>query len=467
MNIHINKVTGLIVFCIVLSLQLGLYAQELKSGYSVSKPLILDTAQVCFLQEGHHTPQIFIDRGNHIVITCSFEIREIENDKSYRGQKFLLFVCDGKNEWIHSAVTEPGYPWFRGMINNGLCQVYVNRRTYISLYSLTNNMMLPWESKEASEIDKSNIIFDYEQAQRRYPAKLLPVPGDPNSFCTVGLTDEPRYDPLSLASRLLSGGHGGVAFGAFIGKLENGTISEYYDLPVKLKDRECLKYCDSKVDGERIHVVWRKQREYSQDPPTFVYSCFDWGTKKWAEPKDLLHGYEYNKDTSYSCQSASIAYDQKNVYCAWGWEAYNKKSKSSGESGIYFASMMDNQWSEVTKIADTPDFPDVQLIVDNHGLIYAFWPVEAKGMFFRRKRGAIWSNITAAVQDQDERIHYHGSGLGMTPRLRAFDIVLDRSNNFHIAYLHEGSSRKKLPSELVYVKMTVNELTNKQKQPEQ
>lgn len=462
MNIHINKVTGLIVFCIVLSLPLGVCAQELKSGYSVSKPLILDTAQVCSFQEVHHTPQIFIDRGNHIIITCSYEIAD---DKSYGGQKFLLFVCDGKNEWIHSAVTEPGYPWFRGMINNGLCQVYVNRHPYISLYSLTNNMMLPWESKEASEINKNNIIFDYEQARRRYPSKLLPVPGDPGSFCTIGMIDEPRYDPLSLAGRLLSGGHAGYVWGAFIGKLENGTISEYYDLPISLKDREGLKYYDSKVDGEKIHVVWRKMREYSQDPPTLVYSCFDWGTKKWAEPKDLLHGYEYNKDTSYGCQSASLDYDEKNVYCAWGWKAYNRKSKSSGESGIYFASMTDNQWSKVTKLADIPDFPDVQLIVDNHGLIYAFWPVKGKGMFFRRKTGAIWSNITAAVQD--ERIEYYGSGLGTTPRLRVFDVVLDRSNNFHIAYLHEGSSRKKLPSELVYVKMTVNELTSKQKQPEQ
>lgn len=422
-----------------------------KCTYTVSKPYTLDSVEVSSTLNKYVAPEIYIDAENRIIVTCSYAIRENDEQK---GVNCLLFVNSGREEWVSRRLMEPGFLYYGGMINNGVFQAWIlkfidSQKAYsqMAVYTLTSDLNLPWSP---GKTDPSTIVINAFDGSR-----IFPVAGDPNRFFSIG-----GYEEKNILLALMAAGHGGFSSGALISSIEKGRMGESYKLPMKLEDREILKYMDSEVVGDRFHVVWRKHREYSNDKSnSLLYSCFDWKTRTWLTPEEPFLGYKNEKDTSYHIYNISMEHYQGNIHCVVSWYGYNgKRHVSSQDSGIYYISKMNGKWEEPFKITDNAGIgsSQSQVIVDDKGQIYIFWPARGidGGIFFRRRTDSGWSETIPLLQN--ENLEPYNFSPSMYWR-KGFSIAKDKNNNFHFVYRlfwEDLFGKGQHVSELVYVKMT-------------
>gem|GEM_PF-6341333 len=458
-SMYTNRRIFLLVLCLSFILAGCLCAEEIENDYIISKPRILHRPPLGVILP-YDAAEIFVDRDNHIMAASSHHIDEADEHKV----KLLLFVCAAEDQWVHTELIEPGFPEFGALINNGFFQAYGIRHPQwkenlfkLSIYSLTNNIELPSCATRVIQWNEKTHILKKEVCGRT--RKILPVTGEPNNLYMIGDYTEYARDPFSIARALASGGHAGFNERPYIAKIENGSITEYHNLPVKLKDRECMRYLGSIVRGEKIHVIWRKYREYGSlyDPEILLYSCFDCRNRKWAKTTEPFVGYKYDTRRQYHRDvSGSLNGDGKNVYCACYRVIDEKKHPSSAhrkESAICFSSMSNNQWSKPVKIVDTDYNCVPRVVIDNNGNLYVFWVENDKGLFFMRKDDAKWGKVISVIE------HKRLSGY---PSRMPFDIAVDKDNNLHIIYIllptpycsDPEKLSDRLPYRLAYIKIT-------------
>jgi len=424
-------------WCIIALSTLYLFTDKqvygLKEMWKISRPYVLhkapDVAYILFAN-------IFFDNDQMVVI-YRYSIEDIYNTS--------LFVLRGE-KWSHNNVTEP----LRGLTYNN--RFYVATKEFYDqkeksecykIHSLTGNAEI---SKIPDRIINAYVTKNWD----RGGDKILVVSKDPNCLYRVGIHTEYRYDPFSLLSLFVSGGHGGFVERPFMREIKNDSIVKFYKLSVTLHDREVMRYLNSKVVGDKIHVLWKKYREYgsSFDSDVLQYAYFDCAAKTWSETIEPFGEYKYSKKMVYDRLHASLDGDQENLYCAWYWAVEEKKRppyEHIKERAIYFNQCRGDQWNRPIKIYNCASLSigdgdcHPKVVVDHKGEVYVFWVEDYKGLFFKRRDGNSWSDSIDVVENK---------------RIKSFDIAVDNNNDFHIIYVLYASDWDKLPYELVYVKLT-------------
>ena len=462
MERHFNKVIRIILLCLIANLFNIAWANDVQSYYVASKPLILHTLPAKDHYLDYDSAEIFVDSDNRVIVLSSFAFRNNDNWKT----KILLFVFDSQR-WVNSKETlstlQPSGKTFSilqywgGMINNGVFQAY-RRDGCPTIYSLTPDAKLSTQPIKTIKIDTSKKVFKNENY--RHLEELLPLEGDSDNFFIVGEYRESRLlNPLNFVSFLTSGGHHGFVERPFGAIVEQDKITGYYNTPEKLETNERSNIIDSVTGGNKVHCVGIRGIEYGYDPDRVQYSYFDLSKKQWAMPVELFREYKHTEKINQFLSPPSLAYDGENVYCTWSWHVFDTPRGSSNwpirvkESGVYFCSGTDNQWSKPIKIADLGVQPKV--VVNRDGTVYVFWIERNKGLFCRQKTDGDWSSTRLVIKDV--MIRTKETGIPGSPT-QPFGVVVDKNNNLHIIYIRERSGifgeEEFEPEELIYVKLT-------------
>lgn len=476
-----NKNVQIVVFFILVNLLTVTWAKDMNSLYVTSQPYTLHMLPVTEPYLDYDAAEVFVDANNNVIVLSSFCFRN--------NTKVLLFVFHN-NTWTKSSITQVGFPHWRGMLVNGQFQaysVYLSRLKVeaISIYGLTSDMKLSSRPEKIIKMDKSKKAFPQER--NRYIHELFPFAGEPDKFVAVGYYIESRLGPIDLIRRIMSAGHWGFVHKLFAAPVEQYDITGCYGIPAKLKTNERLDKRTSVISGTKIHSVIQKRREYHSDPDVILYADFDLSNNRWSKLVELFKDYKKRKESITFLSSFSLpslaCYDE-NIFCAWDWVVVNRTPKTlesvhAAESGVYFCSRVDNQWTKPIKIADSGIQPRV--IIGNDGAVCVFWIEPEKGLFYKIKTGLSWSNTYMAVEDKLIRTIPTAPPLYSPP----FNVAVDNNHNLHIVYArhpvydrifmgrkptreeilayvrqerkYESTERKFKPEELVYVKLTQSE----------
>ena len=400
----------------------------------------------------YDSAQIFTDANYNVIVLSSF------GSSSGQDERALLFVSDGK-AWVNSESVSPRYSIWHGMVNNGIFQAYVldipqiKERSHVQkvfIYGLTKDTRLNSKPAHIIEMDEKKKVFKQEES--RIITKVLPLQGDPNKFFLAGYYVEHSSNPLDFIRRVTSGGHWGFVTKPFLARVDQDRITEYYTTSNRLEINENSGEIGTFLaKGAKIHQVGIKHREYSDDSPVVQYSHFDVFKSHWTEPVELFKGCNRSEEVSDTFSTPCLAYYNGDIYCVWSWTvidtATNERTARPKESGIYFCNRTDGRWNNATKIADSGFLPRV--IVNKTGTVFVFWIEENTGVVYKRWLDNKWSKIYLAAKASTIR----GKELGVPGSASPpFDVVVDRSNNFHIVYVLAEH-----PEKLVYTTLTSTE----------
>ncbi|MHC4069515.1 MAG: hypothetical protein ACYS18_05550 [Planctomycetota bacterium] len=457
MKVFYGRIIFTILSCFFLfPLNIG-WTNEIKSNYRVTKPLVLHSLSGYGAYSRYDVVKSFIDAENHTIVLSSFGFSKNNEHK----RMISLSICvDGK--WVNSERIFLGYPTCQGVINNGVFELHVsylslfdepeNLQTF-SIYHLNSDMELSREATATITIDLSKKVLKDEQD--RQLRKLLPVEKCPETFFIIGHYRESRLlNPANFALALISGGHWGFVTRLYGAMFEQNKVTEHYSIPEKLKANNSLSSMDSILSDNKVHIIWVKNREYTNEPRVIQYSYFDLSKKQWNEITELFKGYKYSEKTANVFSSPSLACDNGNVYCVWSWDVADRtfdKPVRLKETGVYFCSEIDGHWNKPIKLADSGGQP--QIIADNTGDVYIFWIEEYKGLFYKHRTHTGWSNTNLLVKDvpiRTKEVSLQGTS---SP---SFSIAVDSDNNFHIAYIRAASGfggEDFMPEQLIYVEL--------------
>lgn len=439
------------IWCCLLYTLNTAWSNKMKIDYEVPKPFVLHTLSSYGLYNYYDDAEIFIDGENHIIVLSSFAFR---NNKDWRS-KVLLFVFDGER-WINSENTSLGLQYWGGMINKGHFQVYTIN-DLPEIYGLTPDMKLTVQPIKQVKTNKSKKVFKHENY--RQLRELLPVEKQPDNLFIIGHYRESRLsNPANFVRFLASGGHWGFATRLYAATCEQDKVTGYYSIPEKLKVNSLLDSRDSIVSGNKVHVVWVKGTEYTDEPKVIQYSHFDLSKKQWSEITELFKGHKHSERTFNVFSPPSLACDNGNVYCVWSWVITDRTDIGRPirlkESGIYFCSRLNGQWNKPIKLTDLGIQP--QVIADNNGEIYIFWIEQHEGLFYKHRTDGKWSEAISVVNDERVRVKETGlSGAESPP----FSVAVEQNNNMHIVYIREASGNilgagTIEAEELVYLRLT-------------
>jgi len=462
MKAHANKIICTHILCFLLLTFSALWANDAKSHFVSSKPLVLHTIPVHGRFGRYNTAEIFCDAENRITVLCKFGFWDNDNRK----ESTLLFVSD-KGKWDKSKV-----PCWGGMINDGVFQAYRmedivqpddnTRRMGISVYNIEHDLSLsskPTNTFEIFEIGKRDKVFKQEES--RMITDVVPLSRNPGKFFVVGYYVESRLlNPINFILYLASAGHHGYVHRPFGAIVEQDEITGYYNTPEKLKVNDHSSIIDYVASGSKIHFVGEKNKEYSYDPHIIQYLSFDLNKKHWKKPVELFRGHKGSEKLRDDIGALSLACDNNIVYCSWSRNVADLTSEKDwtwtnrpDESGIYFCSGTNNQWGEPAIISKSGDHPIV--LLDKKSTVYIFWIERYKGLSCKHKTNTAWSDTILLVKDPAIRIRgmFFPGGSPSQP----FSIAVDNDNNFHIIYIRESSGtfgeEEFKPEELVYVKV--------------
>jgi hypothetical protein len=490
-----NKNVQIVVFFILVNLFTVTWAKDMNSPYVTSQPYTLHMLPMTELYCDYDVAEVFIDANDNIIVLSSFSFEEdniyVSTPEDLARTKYNTEVSLSvfhHNTWSKSSITQAGrLPW-RGMLVNGQFQAYSRLKEpskveTVSIYDLNSDMKLSSQPAKTIKMDKSKKALPQER--NRYIHELLPLTGEPDKFIAMGYCYE--FNPINLIAALMLGGHWGFVGRLFAAPVEQYDITGYYGIPAKLKANECLRQRTFVISGTRIHSVMKKGRDYYSDPEVILYAEFDLSDNRWSKPVELFKDYK-NRKTSITFRSSFsrpyLACYNENIYCVWDWDVVNRTPKTlratrPAESGIYFCSRVDDQWTKPVKIVDSGVLPRV--LVGNDGAVYVFWIEPEKGLFYKIKTGLSWSDTYMVVKDKlIKRIPI--APPSVPPLFSSpFSVAVDQKGNLHIVYArcsvlerrpigrtkeeilarlrqersrkYESTIRKFKPEELVYVKL--------------
>jgi hypothetical protein len=431
MKRHSDKIMCIVLLCFLLYPFKIAWAEEAKTHYISSKPLVLHLLPG---DEYYGSANVFVDANNRIIVFYSYKHRE----------KSFISVFDGK-KWGESSAS---IPFSEGMVNNRTFQVYgYGSSGMMRIYSLSSDMKL---SSQPTNTIKDN--------SRKGIGRLSPLTGAPDKFFSVDVYTESRLNPFNLLPFLWSGGHGARAEKLFGATIEKDKVTGCYDVPGPVEENEYASGISSIVEGNKAHIAWIKDIEYSSNPEVIKYSSFDLSNKCWSKPEELFRGDEDLYKVNLYLSPPSLACDKEKVYCVWSLEQgdfsdLDKKAISfKTEPGVYFCGKTNRHWDKPVKLIDSGSQPRV--IIDNYGTIYVFW-IEESGLFYKYKTGTDWSGRCLAVEDKE----IYKWQIGLPPYLTSpLSISVDRDNNLHIIYIRDSSGifgeEGFEPEELIYIKLT-------------
>lgn len=407
MKIWSCKIRYVFLIFILCSFGNSIRGNDIKGEWIVSKPKVLFSLPPAWYSE-FSSAEIFTDPSNRIIVFCSFEYQERRND--IHKEKALLFVSEG-DQWVNSSLTTTsGYWAWHGLINNGVLQICsvrfpqateASRTLTIRIYNMGPDMKLL--SQPAIKIDMDEGKKAFKRESYRSISYLLPLENTHHKLFAIGSYFENRWNPTDLIRSVITGGHWGFVERPFAAIIDGNNVLGYYTTSEKLKSNECSEISNWAVRNDKIHFVGVKNRAYCYDPDVIQYLYFDLSKNQWAEPLVLFRGYKRSEKITNFFSNPSLACNDENIYFTWSWIVidYDRRIPTK-DSGIYFCSKTDNQWSKAIKLSDLGDQP--QVILDNNGKVYIFWIEPEKGLFYKAKTDTGWSNTRLVIEDETIRV---------------------------------------------------------------
>jgi len=390
-----SKVLCFSFLCLLLYPLDIVWAEGMRSNFEISKPSVLHTLSGYGKYDDYDSVELFVDAGNHIVALSSFGF----SDNDGHAQKVVLFIFSGKT-WISSTQVLPGYPTWRGIVNNGVFHAYVvsspqsksSKAQTLSIYSLTSDTKLSSRPIDIIEMCDREKVFEHENY--RILTELLPLGSTSNESFILGYYVENRLSPVDLIGRVLSAGHYGFVERPFGAIVKQDRITGYYNTPEKLETNERTEITDSVVEGNKLHCVGIRGIEYGDESDKVQYSNFDLSKRQWTEPVKLFKGRKHSENMLENFSPPSLACNKGKVYCVWSWTIIDRSNIDNPvclkESGVYFCRGTNEAWDKPVKISDFGVQPKV--IIDKSGAVYVFWIEENKGLFYKCKTNSDWSN---------------------------------------------------------------------------
>ena len=308
-------------------------------------------------------------------------------------------------------------------------------RTVVSIYN-TDNATLDLEKPEVVITIPADKVFANENTKKG--EQLLSLPDKTENYLLVGKCRETKWDPISIAGSIISGGHGAFAEWPFLAEIKADKVVSYHKWPEGLWTNDVIDRTKVFLLGNTCHLVAKKSKAYMPSLQEIKYVSFDINKKQWGKPSIVYR--EIRKGGIFSYRDPIIGYPailstEDTVFVAWSLSDDDRLG-----AGIFIRSMDNNKWSNIEKISSSGGQP---LIIEHNKVIYIFWGEKGKGLFYSSYENGIWSKPQLVVKDENI-FTYHSS---------PWAIATDDDGSFHIVYPQRCSSKGYRIKNLIYVKL--------------